>query len=175
MRCCLPVVDKRLRVPVRDREDEPHASLLRALVNRGRRALASLDQVVSTDPRRGRKREWLESHSAVCWSSSGSSLRSSGVSSWASSSPSSAFSHSEDSPVGAGTDPRPDVLPDPPLEPARPGEPPVIETPELPDPTEPWNEPETPEPPTPRPPQVPDDQLRVRGSRSEETESCMHA
>jgi hypothetical protein len=77
--------------------------------------------------------------------------------------------------VDAGTDPRPDVLPDP-REPTRPGEPPVIDTPELPDPTEPWNEPETPEPPTPRPPQVPDDQLRVgAGRRSEETESCMHA
>ena len=78
---------------------------------------------------------------------------------------SSVSSRSEDSLVGAGTDPGPDVLPDPPLEPTRPGEPPVIDTPQLPDPAEPWNEPETPEPPTPRPPQIPDDQLRVRADR----------
>src|SRR6187200_3141103 len=143
---------------------------------RERRALPGFDKVVSTDRPRGRKREWLESPSAVCWSSSGSTLRSSGVSSCASSSPSSAFSHSEDSLVGAGTDPGLDVLPDPPLEPTRPGEPPVIDTPQLPDPAEPWNEPETPEPPTPRPPQIPDDQLRVRADRrSEEADSCMHA
>jgi len=38
------------------------------------------------------------------------------------------------------------VLPDPPLEPTRPGEPQVIDTPEPPDPAEPWNEPDPPEP-----------------------------
>ena len=54
-----------------------------------------------------------------------------------------------------GTSESPSVLPDPALEPTRPGEPPVIDTPEPPDPAEPWNEPDPPEPPTPRPPELP--------------------
>jgi len=55
--------------------------------------------------------------------------------------------------VGTPTGP-PEVLPDPPLEPTRPGEPPRIE-PQLPDPQEPWSEPNAPEPPTPRPLELP--------------------
>ena len=57
----------------------------------------------------------------------------------------------------AMTEPTPTVLPDPPLEPRRPGEPPAVDIPEPPDPAEPWNEPELPEPPTPRPPELPPD------------------
>ena len=153
-----------------------HASRLLEGLGDGFEGSRALEQLVSTDLPRGRKREWLGSPSAVYWSSSGSSSQSSGVSYWASSLPSSVSSRSEDSLVGAGTDPGPDVLPDPPLEPTRPGEPPVIDTPQLPDPAEPWNEPETPEPPTPRPPRIPDDQLGVRADRrSQEAESCMHA
>ena len=58
----------------------------------------------------------------------------------------------------AMTEPTPTVLPDPPLEPRRPGEPPTVDIPEPPDPAEPWNEPERPEPPTPhRPPELPPD------------------
>ena len=52
----------------------------------------------------------------------------------------------------------PQVLPDPPLQPRRPGEPPSIE-PEPPDPQEPWNDPEPPKPDPlerPRPPEMPD-------------------
>jgi hypothetical protein len=45
----------------------------------------------------------------------------------------------------------PEVLPDPPLEPTLPGEPPVVDEPEPPDPAEP----DPPEPPTPRPPVPP--------------------
>ena len=58
----------------------------------------------------------------------------------------------------AMTEPTLTVLPDPPLEPRRPGEPPTVDIPEPPDPAEPWNEPEPPEPPTPRrPPELPPD------------------
>jgi hypothetical protein len=49
------------------------------------------------------------------------------------------------------------ILPDPPLEPARPDEPPQIDIPEPPDPDEPWNDPPLPEPPTPTPPELPDE------------------
>jgi hypothetical protein len=55
------------------------------------------------------------------------------------------------------SEPTPTVLPDPPLEPRRPGEPPSVDIPEPPDPSEPWNDPEPPEPPTPRPPELPPD------------------
>jgi len=57
-------------------------------------------------------------------------------------------------------EPTPVVLPDPPLEPRRPGEPPTVDIPEPPDPAAPWDDPEPPEPPTPRPPELPseDDQ-----------------
>jgi hypothetical protein len=47
----------------------------------------------------------------------------------------------------------PKVLPDPPLQPNRLGEPPGVD---LPEPhRKPWNDPEPPEPPTPQPPELP--------------------
>jgi len=57
-------------------------------------------------------------------------------------------------------EPTPIVLPDPPLQPRRPGEPPTVDIPEPPDPAAPWDDPEPPEPLTPRPPELPseDDQ-----------------
>ena len=58
----------------------------------------------------------------------------------------------------AMSEPTPTVLPDPPLEPRRPGEAPTVDIPEPPDPAEPWNEPEPPEPPEPgHPPELPPD------------------
>ena len=58
------------------------------------------------------------------------------------------------------TEPTPTVLPDPPLEPRRPGEPPTVDIPEPPDPAEPRNDPEPPQPRTPRPPELPPDDDR---------------
>ena len=57
----------------------------------------------------------------------------------------------------AMSEPTPTVLPDPPLEPRRPGEPATVDIPEPPNPAEPWDQPEPPQPPTPRPPVLPPD------------------
>lgn len=60
-----------------------------------------------------------------------------------------------DAATGLAQEAPPEVLPDPPLQPSRHGEPPQIDVPEPPDPQQPWNDPAPPEPPTPRPPELP--------------------